>query len=352
MKNQKLLVAALLFTLGTQVAIAQQLPSTRQIMNLKVDDLTSSPLQLTKRIQLNAAPDKVFALLERYEEMPKWLNAVQHVQCDRTSAKGTNGIGTQRVCQLQNGATLTEAIVGFEPARLIAYSVSNDNPMGVRDHLAVVTTEPSGSGTLLTWRQYFSHPQAEQMVTMVDGMLDAGFQRLAKGYGGGLLETRFGQERIVLKQVASVKATPDDVWTVLGRDFGGLSKWASMVSHAELSKSPDGATQRACSTSMGEFKETLVEFDEAERALAYRVDAGLPPMVKQAVNRWSVTPTGDGSSVLQMRLEVQLQDSAPSSAGEMLKAQFGDVTRNTIEELAYYAANGKPHARKLAALQR
>ena len=245
---------------------------------------------------------------------------------------------------------MKEAIVGYEVGKLIAYSVSNDNPMGLANHLAVATVEPDGEdGTLLTWRQYFDHAQADQTTAMIDTMIDAGFQKLVKGYGGGAFETSHGLTDMKVVQRLVVDATPEDVWNVLGRDFGGVDKWASFVPKAELSTAAGGGTIRACSTPLGDMREAVTKYDESSRQLAYRVEAGLPPIVAEAVNDWDVTPTGDGRSTVVMSLSIKMQEGVPATVAEGVRENFAGVTRNFVDELRHFVETGKPHPRKLAA---
>ena len=326
-------------------AVAQQPgASLRTVAGFNVDAATDAPLRLTKTVHLNAAPATVFALVSDHEAMPTWLPGLHQVSVERSPAGGV-----ARTCSLENGASVKESIVGYQQNSLLAYSAAPGNPFGLGDHLGIAQVEPADGGrTLLTWRQYFDHQAPETMTPMLDGMMQGGMENLAKRFGGGHYGTATGTSALSIRQSVEVAASPDRVWQVLGRDFGGLDKWASLVPHASLTQLPSGATQRQCSTAIGEFKETVTKYDETKRRLAYRVDAGTPPVVSEMANAWQVAAVDGGRSRVEMELTVQLVDGAPAAAAEGMKANFGTVTRQLTEELKHYVETGRPHPRKLA----
>ena len=342
--NRLAITLALLSATATPAVAQQPDTSPRAVAGFDVGAATTAPLQLTKTVHLEATPATVFALISDHEAMPVWLPGLHRVSVERSPAGGV-----ARTCTLENGASVKESIVGYRQNSLLAYSAAPGNPFGLGDHLGVAQVEAADGGTLLTWRQYFEHQAPETITPMLDGMMQAGLENLAKRFGGGHYGTATGTSALSIRQSVEVAASPDRVWQILGRDFGGLDKWASLVPHASLTQLPSGATQRQCSTAIGEFKETVTEYDEARRRLAYRVDAGTPPVVSEMTNAWQVMPVDGGRSRVEMEMTVQLIDDAPAAVAEGMKANFAAVTRQLTEELRHYVETGRPHPRKLAA---
>ncbi|UMB68752.1 SRPBCC family protein [Mycobacterium paraterrae] len=94
----------------------------------------------------------------------------------------------------------------------------------------------------------------------------------------------------------TVAADPQTVWDVLA-DFGSISSWADNIDHSCIlnhGEHPLGTTRRV-QIGRNALVETITEFDPL-RALAYDVD-GLPPRIRRFTNRWSLRPTGDGTTV-------------------------------------------------------
>ncbi|MEL6106528.1 MAG: SRPBCC family protein [Planctomycetota bacterium] len=328
-----------------------QTDQKRLVGSFDVDAKTTAPLQLVAQVRLLAEPGKVFKLLERYEAMPKWMPVLQEVNVDRSGSNGSSGVGCNRSCKLKNGMTVTESIVGFEPNNFIAYSLTRDNPMGLKGHLALATVEPHPEGgTLLTWRQYFDHPDSAQMNQMMSDMLLTGYDALLKGFGGEHVSTASGLQAARITQRIPISATPERVWSILGRDFGGLEKWASAIQTAELTKLANGGTQRHCQTSMGVVKESVTIYDEAAKELAYQVIDGLPSVVSTATNHWDVVSSGEGGSIVTMQLHLEMHPNTPASVAASVRDGLLGMTRGIGEELAYFANHGQPHPRKLASV--
>ncbi|MEM7281176.1 MAG: hypothetical protein AAF438_06075, partial [Pseudomonadota bacterium] len=74
---------------------------------------------------------------------------------------------------------------------MYAYACDDtDNPFGLTGHLGLITCQADEqSGTILTWRQYFSHPNPQAMVEKMDDSLTIAFQKLINRFNGNLLET-------------------------------------------------------------------------------------------------------------------------------------------------------------------
>ncbi len=154
-----------------------------------------------------------------------------------------------------------------------------------------------------------------------------------------------------LIEKSMVNASADAVWDIVGPGYGDYERWASLLDSTDASMTEDGVgSTRVCSTSLGDFNETVLAYNEAARHIAYQAE-GLPPIVTKAVNNWIVTPEGENQSSVQIRFELEFVDAAPAEAQEQVKAQFGGALKMSLEELVHFAETGEPHPRKVAAMQ-
>ena len=100
-----------------------------------------------------------------------------------------------------------------------------------------------------------------------------------------------------------IEAAPEALFAVLA-DFGGIAEWARFIQHSSLlteQTSGIGATRRV-QMARQTVVETVTVWDEP-RELAYTID-GLPPMVGAVGNRWTLVPSGGGTTVsLTTRIE-------------------------------------------------
>jgi carbon monoxide dehydrogenase subunit G len=99
-----------------------------------------------------------------------------------------------------------------------------------------------------------------------------------------------------IERSRTIAADPQAVWDVLA-DFGSISGWASNIDHSCILNQRDQplGTTRRVQIGRNALVETVTEFEPA-RALAYEVD-GLPARVRRFTNRWSLRPSGDGTTV-------------------------------------------------------
>jgi len=90
----------------------------------------------------------------------------------------------------------------------------------------------------------------------------------------------------------------NEVWEVLGNQFGDAYKWASGLMHSEALGAPkiEGAVcnNRACEVKgFGKIREVIRKFDAKNYVLQYEVIEGFPGFVKQAINTWSLSQNGN-----------------------------------------------------------
>jgi hypothetical protein len=78
---------------------------------------------------------------------------------------------------------------------------------------------------------------------------------------------------------------------------------------------------------------------------AYRA-TGMPFVVREATDTWSVTALGPARSRLDLRAEIRLLPLVGPVVAPLLKRQIGGLLRHAVEELKHYVETGEPHPRK------
>jgi len=156
-----------------------------------------------------------------------------------------------------------------------------------------------------------------------------------------------------IRRTIVINVTADTLWEKTAEDFGGIDKWIASVADVTLHPTDTGdslGTERVCVSPFGETHETMVVYDEANRTFAYEIE-GLPPIIAHGVNNWTITPEGDASSSIEMRLEVEFADMADDEMKTQFEEQIGGLLGQAVEELKHYVETGQPHPRKLEAMQ-
>jgi uncharacterized protein YndB with AHSA1/START domain len=131
---------------------------------------------------------------------------------------------------------------------------------------------------------------------------------------------RFNADMAETSRTRVIAAPPDVVWRVLA-DFGALSSWARNVDHScLLEHGPDPiGTSRRVQVGENTFVERITEFT-APHALAYDIE-GLPPKLGRVSNRWSLTPTGTGSTEVTLTSSVQIGKNPVARLAEKAACQ-------------------------------
>lgn len=142
------------------------------------------------------------------------------------------------------------------------------------------------------------------------------------------------------------------MWEVLANQFGGIDKWASIISHSEVSgesKLPGvDYSIRITKTAKGETHQELTGFNPSHYTLAYKSIAGTPPIIKEVRANWSLKEKNNGTTDLLLDFEADMKGIGHLIA-PIAKMKLGKVGDLLLEEFKYYVENGEPHARKMAA---
>ena len=163
----------------------------------------------------------------------------------------------------------------------------------------------------------------------------------------------------ISKQII-IDAPATEVWRVVAHDFHKADQWASSVNHStrrEAGPTPEGCpldtAGRACDTSIGAIKEEIVHYNETQKSFGYQAKGEkMPFFVKNLVNNWRVTAQDTNRARVDMKLNVKLMPVIGTIMGPMMKLQMGKLLGEAVEELKFFVEQGKPHPRKVAAMQK
>lgn len=160
---------------------------------------------------------------------------------------------------------------------------------------------------------------------------------------------------MIIEKVVIIETSIDKAWQILGPEFAYPQRWASAVNHSEA-KGPsfEGAScsERGCATTIGQLKEKLIEYDPAQYTLAYEISEGMPGMVSSALNHWQLRAINVQQTQLTMRIEMEVKGILGKIMQPMMRIQMSNLGAQIAEEFKYYVENGKPHPRKVKALQK
>jgi len=145
-----------------------------------------------------------------------------------------------------------------------------------------------------------------------------------------------------------IKASPEKVWEVMGKNVADAWKRATSVTHSEW-LSFDKAwncTERACDTSFGKIKEHIDTLDHDHRILSYSIYTWLPWFVKKAKNTWKIYENWTDETLVFMDLEMETWWLMWAIMWPMFNMNIKKTLNEATEELKWYIEKWKAHPRK------
>ena len=156
--------------------------------------------------------------------------------------------------------------------------------------------------------------------------------------------------RIVKKLL--IEKPVEEVWEVLGNQFGKIDRWASLISHSEVSGpskiSGVDYSIRSTKTTQGDTQQELTSFNPKKHSISYKSISGTPAIIKQVMAHWSLENRGEKSTHLVLDFTVKMKGLGFFFA-PLAKIKLGKVGDVLLDDFKYYLENGKPHQRKVSA---
>jgi hypothetical protein len=133
----------------------------------------------------------------------------------------------------------------------------------------------------------------------------------------------------------TLRAPAHVAWQVIGERFGDLS-WTQSITHVDLDLGMGDVLQegakRVCtsSRSFGPFAppvlhEQLLHLDRDAMQLTYAAVEGLPSMMKEARNAWTVVPLSDDTCRVESRVTTKMAWWARPLSGLLAQAVNKDL---------------------------
>ena len=155
----------------------------------------------------------------------------------------------------------------------------------------------------------------------------------------------------IVKELSIAKPV-EEVWEVLGNQFGEIDKWASIISHSEVSGQAKLAgvnySIRSTKTTQGDTQQELTGFNPDKHVISYKSISGTPAIIKQVSAHWSLEKRGENDTHLVLDFIAKMKGLGFILA-PIAKIKLGKVGDVLLDDFKYYVENGKPHPRKVSA---
>ena len=154
-----------------------------------------------------------------------------------------------------------------------------------------------------------------------------------------------------------IDAPAAEAWEVLGERFADIGEWAVAIHASSLEGELEAGALRTCAiggfgpVGAGEVTEELLELDRGAMKFSYAARSGLPPMISDARNRWSVEGISAQRCRVRSHATMDLRWWAlPMTTWIRWGVRAG--VPNFLDELRHRVEQGRPHPRKLASTPR
>ncbi len=155
-----------------------------------------------------------------------------------------------------------------------------------------------------------------------------------------------------------INAPLEKVWNILAHDFDKVDAWSTGVSSSGVAKIETTNTNapiagRVCMTAFGKCYELFEMYDEENHTFTYKAQFDkTPPGIKSGRNTWSL----EAISATQTRFTMRGQSEFNLFPGLFMRLPMRffvpRVLKQNLEEAKHFIETGKPHPRKLKAMQK
>lgn len=156
---------------------------------------------------------------------------------------------------------------------------------------------------------------------------------------------------MVIKRQIPISKSIEDVWEVLGNQFGEISKWSSLIKESKVygDSKLEGLSYsiRETNTTQGITKQEMTSFNPEQHSLSYKALSGTPFFIKTVNANWFLSKLNDDSAQLNMSVDVETKGIMGVILGPVAKMKLGKLGDELVDDLKYYLENGSPHPRNL-----
>ncbi|MEO1118424.1 MAG: SRPBCC family protein [Pseudomonadota bacterium] len=348
----KIAIAAIIATSLHTSGLAQEPPQLPPRIDgaVQVDQHTAAPLQFSRSAEVSATPDQVWAYLSENGNVASLFENVRSISYA--------DVGETRRVKLNSGGTVNETVVTNDSqSHTYSYAISDKNPIGISDHLAVLTVSPADErdGSVVTWNHYFDAEDGNAGSSMSDS-LDSALATLTAKLGG--YASHGGNEGfspVLVRQSRIVNASKGEVWKVVAEGFADAHVWSSSIAKITITDNNGDQVvgdQRACFIPAfnGETKETVTQYDEDAGIFAYSVDQGLPPFVTYGEAVWSLSAIDRSTTKVTVEIKAETAVGVPQQAIAFFRGGMAQLVGVSVDEAKYFIERGRAHPRKIAAV--
>lgn len=158
--------------------------------------------------------------------------------------------------------------------------------------------------------------------------------------------------KIYLEKEITIKASAEKVWSILADEYEKVGDWATIIPESAPRKNAMGKLEgRTCSSSYGDVKEMITNWDKENMTYSYQAD-GLPPIFKKGGNVWSVQAIDVNACKVNMDLKMEMATVPGLLMGWMLKPKMSKDIDGLMEDLKHYVERGVPHPKKVKSLEK
>jgi hypothetical protein len=153
-----------------------------------------------------------------------------------------------------------------------------------------------------------------------------------------------------IKVELTIKKSIQEVWEVMGNQFGYADKWSS---NFKTSK-PGGEAKfsgleyslRDTTTDRGNTIQELTAFDPNKYTLSYVITKGAPEISKMAGAEWSLVSESENVSKVSMDFIMEPKMPINEEMGAKIRMGLTASVKELAEELKFYLETGKPLIQK------
>ncbi len=139
---------------------------------ISLNAYSGQSLQVTKTIQIDASPEKVWEYVGDFCAIKDWHPAVKNCEIVEENHEKF------RILTLQDDATIKEAKGGKNPMGYM-YTIT-ESPLPVKDYNALFDVEKKDNGTLITWTATFlaNGKPDQEAKDVISGIFEAGLNSI------------------------------------------------------------------------------------------------------------------------------------------------------------------------------